>query len=156
MAKYRNKENLEIVEAVQFDSSKLPWPEYVLSWTFTESVTGKKAPDDSRGYLQTRYGEQHIYDGDWIVSEPNNWYFLVKDALFRVEYEPVETYLPSSSFVSIMPLDERTTITYTVTTPLSVEQLRALIAEELTKSEERIVQRVLEELHKPDPRAKYD
>jgi hypothetical protein len=39
---------------------------------------------------------------------------------------------------------------------LAVEAIHEMIIDEIAKSEERIVQRVLEELHKPDPRAKYD
>jgi hypothetical protein len=39
---------------------------------------------------------------------------------------------------------------------LAVEAIREMIVDEIAKSEERIVQRVLEELHKLDPRAKYD
>lgn len=163
MAKYRNKSTSEIVDAIQFDP-KQQWPAKVISW----NEVGYRPRDGSWGYIQTKNGKEHVMAGDWIVTDIFKDRSLFKDTDFKATYEPAgdivtsgfaivgepgpESYtVPEGSTISPsvdVTHSDGTKITYQMETKLSEKQMQDL--------EDRIVERVLEELHKPDPRAKYD
>jgi hypothetical protein len=149
MAKYR--QGSVIVEAVQFDYRR--WHADVMSWTH-ESYQPR---DGSWGYIQTGAVKQHIWDGDWVVTNAAGEKHVVKDSIFKGAYEPVKDEVtfftspvipiataPVSSHYPIMLTSPENAIKFIP--PLSAELVREIVAEEISKSEERIVQKVIESL----------
>ncbi len=84
MATYRRKS--AIIEAVQFDPHRHPWPEGVTSWQ-----SEKYQPRDmSWGYVHAADGRRvHVMAGDWIGKGAAGEPFVCKPDVFEQCYEPV-------------------------------------------------------------------
>jgi hypothetical protein len=84
MSKYRKKPI--VIEAVQFDPHKHPWPEGVISW----DDMPYRPRDMSWGFIETLEGKMHVIAGDWIIRGVANELYPCKDAIFIASYELVE------------------------------------------------------------------
>jgi hypothetical protein len=82
MAKYRKRP--VVVEAEQFDPERRPWPAGV------ELAPGTIIYKGEVLHIQARIGDTIVRPGDWIVTGIAGKKYSVKDAIFRVMYEPVE------------------------------------------------------------------
>lgn len=82
--KYRKKPI--VIEAVQFDPHKRPWPEGVKPW----SEAGYQPRDMSWGYIATLEGNMSVQSGDWIIKGIKGEIYPCKPDIFEATYEPVK------------------------------------------------------------------
>lgn len=91
----------EVVEAIQFDASKNPWPEYIQSVedlrpTLSDSSSG--IPDDAVGFMRSRLKltfsdpdtSSFVNDGDWIVTFSGGSRCIYNPDNFNKLFTPVE------------------------------------------------------------------
>ena len=84
MAKYRKRP--VVVEAVQFNSQSLSWPDDVVPWS-----TGDMQPRDmSWGFINTLEGRMHVQHGDWIITGIKGERYPCKPDIFEATYELVQ------------------------------------------------------------------
>lgn len=76
----------EIIEAVQFDPHKQPWPEGVKPWPDERGIQPR---DGSWGYIETLEGRTHIMVGDYIITSADGKKSLCKPSIFAKTYEVV-------------------------------------------------------------------
>lgn len=82
---YRTRPN--IVNAIQFDPHRQPWPEGIISW----KVANYQPRDMSWGFIQTPEGGRlHVCAGDWIVTNFNGEQSICKPEIFKWLYERIE------------------------------------------------------------------
>ena len=87
MSKYKKRDNSEfVVEAVQFDPHKQPWPDGVMTWAAEKA----RPRDMSWGYIETITGREHVQTEDYIVTIPSKEKCLVRSKDFEKIYEPLE------------------------------------------------------------------
>jgi len=87
MAKYKKRP--VVIEAVQFDPQKHPWPDGVLPWS-QGPQSRKGATETSWGYIQTLEGKMDVIAGDWIITGVAGEHYPCKDHIFKVTYDLVE------------------------------------------------------------------
>lgn len=83
MSKFRKKP--VVIEAVQFDPNKAPWPEGVIAW----ETHGPRPRDMSWGYIETLEGKMSVIAGDWIITGIKGEKYPCKPDIFEATYEPV-------------------------------------------------------------------
>jgi hypothetical protein len=84
MAKYRSKP--VIVEAVQFDPDRRPWPAVIKPYKRDSAQYGS-----AYGYIENWIlGQVAVYKGDWLVTKESGVVEHRKDAEFQAMYEPVK------------------------------------------------------------------
>jgi len=85
MAKYRKKS--VVVEAVQFDPTATPWPDYIKPWS------SAIPPELNRmGRVRMKgpgVGLLPVSPGDWVVTDEDGDHVVFDDATFQRYYEPV-------------------------------------------------------------------
>lgn len=79
MAKYRKKP--VIIEAVQFDPHRQPWPDGVIPWREVQPRDG------SWGYIETLEGRMHVMGGEYIITGVAGEKYPCKEAIFAQTYE---------------------------------------------------------------------
>lgn len=75
MAQYRKKS--DPIEAEQFHAERTPWPDGVLE-------------HNGRTGIYTMAGFRYVYDGDWIITNPDGDWCKCVAVEFEKAYEQVE------------------------------------------------------------------
>ncbi len=88
MQRYREKSH--IIEAVQFDPQRFPWPECMIPWP---DASGCQPRDMSYGYIHTADGRANVKALDWIVKGASGEPHICPDKVFSSMYELVEVPL---------------------------------------------------------------
>jgi hypothetical protein len=85
MIRYREKQ--VIVDAIQFDCQKHPWPSEIRPWP---DENGSQPRDMSFGFIKTRDGRRlHINHGDWIITNVSGEMSLCAPDVFESRYEAI-------------------------------------------------------------------
>ena len=85
MQRYREK--TKIIEAIQFNPQRFPWPECMIPWP---DAIGCQPRDMSWGYIHIVDGRAHVKAGDWIVKGATEEPRICPDQVFTSLYELVE------------------------------------------------------------------
>lgn len=89
MNQYRAK---AIVNAVQFDSEKHPWPPEVNPWPDEKGATPR---DMSFGFIKRRNRKRlHVKHGDWIITDASGGKTVCASGEFEERYELVQQTKP--------------------------------------------------------------
>ena len=75
-----------IIEAVQFDPEKQPWPPELIPWP---DENGKRPRDMSFGYIDTPEGRKNVRISDWIITDGDGNKYVRDDVTFRRTYEAI-------------------------------------------------------------------
>lgn len=84
MPRYRKRPI--VIEAIQFDPHKQPWPDGVVPWP----KDGMIPRDMSWGYIDTLEGKMHVIAGDWIITGVKGEKYNCKPDIFEATYEEVK------------------------------------------------------------------
>ena len=84
MAQYHKKP--VVIEAVQFDPHKHPWPDGVIPWR----EVGYQPRDMSWGFVETLEAKMHVLAGDYIITGIAGEKYPCKPDIFHATYEPIE------------------------------------------------------------------
>jgi hypothetical protein len=87
MAPYRNR--LVVIDAVQFDPYRIPWPEGVTpAPASTLAVTDPHFIPPGTPIVSTPHGVILLHAGDWILTRKNGEKYICLNEMFHALWEP--------------------------------------------------------------------